>query len=487
MSGLTGFWNGLSRSARFGFVGGVLAIAVLMSVFAWWALHTDYGVLFSDLAEPDLAAMAGELDKMKQPYKVGPDGTSLLVPEPAVHKTRVSLMGRDLQLHGAVGFELFNNMEFGVSDFVQKVNFQRALQGELTRTILAIDEVQSARVHLALPEQGLFRKETGKSKASVTVVTKPGRTLQAAQVLGIQRLVAASVAEVQAQDVTVLDQHGVALSRGGAGDGPMLDAGASQLDLKRSVEGYLSQKAGKVLDRLFGAGESVVSVDAVFSQDQTRVTTEEVLAAKGADASAPVTGVVLREKQTTRDNGDASHTSGQTVTNTETDYQTGKRTEQVVSPAGALKQLNVAVVVKRPLSDGELQRVRELVATSIGLNRGRGDVVTVHSMDQLQDDGVKHAAPIVAGEIKPTPAPAVLAAPTASKRTDSLDSRTVAFVLGALLLTLLGGAFLGARVRGKSRAPAPALSDAERLRMLQTVQVWLAEGSSGRGLRGDGR
>ena len=115
---------------------------------------------------------------------MGPDGNSLLVPEQAVHKTRVSLMGRELPLHGAVGFELFNNMEFGVSDFVQKINFQRALQGELTRTILAIDEVQSARVHLALTEQGLFRKDASKSKASVTVVTKPGLVLQSAQVQG---------------------------------------------------------------------------------------------------------------------------------------------------------------------------------------------------------------------------------------------------------------------------------------------------------------
>ena len=484
MSGLTGFWNGLSRSARFGFLGGVLAIAVLMSVFGWWALRTEYGVLFADLAEQDLATMAGELDKMKLPYKVGPDGNSLLVPEQAVHKTRVSLMGRELPLHGAVGFELFNNMEFGVSDFVQKVNYQRALQGELTRTILAIDEVQSARVHLALTEQGLFRKEASKSKASVTLVSKPGRTLQPAQIQGIQRLIAASVPEVQSQDVTVLDQHGVALSRGSAGDGPVLEAGASQLDLKRSVEGYLTQKASKVLDRLFGAGESVVSVDAVFSQEQTRVTTEEVLAAKGGDPAAQATGVVLREKQTTRGDGDAGHANGQTVTNVETDYQTGKRTEQVVSPAGALKQLNVAVVVKRPLTETELQRVRDLVATATGLNRGRGDVVTVHSMGQLQEETAKREAPVAALQ----PVPGMPAPAATQKQPQALGSQTVALMLAALLVTLLGGALLGSRLRRSGAgAPAAALSDAERVRMLQMMQGWLADGTPARQVRGEGR
>jgi flagellar M-ring protein FliF len=417
-----------------------------------------------------MAAMVGELEKMKVPYKVGADGTSLLVPEPAVHKTRLSLMGRELPLHGAVGFELFNNMEFGVSEFVQKVNYQRALQGELTRTILAIDEVQSARVHLAMPEQSLFRKESGKSKASVTLTTKPGRSLQPSQVQGIQRLVAASVPEIQPQDVTVLDQHGVALSRAAPADAAMADAGGSLLDSKRSVEGYLAQKAAKVLDRLFGAGESVVSVDAVLSQDQTRVTTEEVLPARGGEAGQASAGVVVRERQSTKDaGGDAAH-AGATVTNTETEYQTGKRVEQVVSPAGSLKQLNVAVVVKRPLAEDELQRIRALVAASVGANAGRGDTVTVHSMQQLQEqpkpsaalEPAETAAATAGPQPGPSPSPAVQALPAWQA------------LAGLLLLAVLGAAsFLALRAR---RPAVVSLSEAERVRLLHTVQQWMADG-----------
>ncbi len=470
------FWDSLSRGARTGLVGGVLLIVLLVGGFGYWALHTEYRVLFSDLSDRDMSTMAAELDKMKVAYRPGADGRSLLVPESQVHKTRLTLMGRDLPLHGAVGFELFNNMEFGVSEFVQKVNYQRALQGELTRTILSIDEVQAVRVHLALPEQSLFRKDASKPKASVTLSTKPGRTLQAAQVQGIQRLVAASVPEVQAQDVTVLDQHGVALSRASGGaDSPALDGAATQLDAKRTVETYLSQKAAKVLDQMFGAGESVVSVDAVFSHEQVRTTTEEVLPARGIEAGQVATGVVTRERQTLRDaaTADASKPAGPSVTSTETDYQTGKRTEQVITPAGGLKQLNVAVVVKRTMSEAELQRVHDLVAASVGANRNRGDVVTVHSMEQLQ-------AP--AAEAAPGQAPATAIAPVASPAAaveKTVPTPSPVLWLAALLAaaTVLIAVVAGARRNRAVPQPAPqlTLSDSERTQLLHAIQRWASE------------
>ncbi len=471
MTTIKTFWQGLGGKARASLVGGVLVIGAAMSAFAYWTLRTDYGVLFTGLAEADLSTVSGELDKMKVPHEVGDDGHSVLVPKQAVHKTRVALMGRELPLRGAVGFELFNNMEFGVSEFVQKVNFQRALQGELTRTILSIDELQFARVHLALAEQSLFKKDGAKSKASVIVATKPGRTLQPAQVQGIQRLVGASVPDVQAQDVTVLDQHGVALSRAVQADGAMLDTGTAQLDLKRGMEAYLAQKAARVLDNMFGAGESVVSVDAVFSQDHSRVTTEEVLAARGSEPGQPAGGVVLRERQTVKEAGPdaAQGGAGATVTNSETDYQTGKRTEQLVSPAGALKHLNVAVVVKPPLSDAELERVRQLVAASVGLNATRGDVMSVHSMQHMHTDAPPHASVATAtAALEPaakTGAPAV-----------PQDLRTVIAVLVALLalaaLVALGVA-RSARRRGGTQALL--LDEMQRARVLHSMQEWLAD------------
>ena len=430
MNALSEFWSGLGRSARRGLLAGVVLIALATVAAAALLLREPYGVLFSGLAQNDLAGMAAELDRMKVPYRVGDDG-ALLVPEAVVGKTRLALVNRDVPLHGAVGFEVFNNEEFGTSDFVQKINYQRALQGELTRTILSIDEVESARVHLALPEQGLFRKEQERAKASVTVVTKPGRTLQLPQVLGIQRLVAASVPEVLAQDVTVLDQHGVPLSRQAADGGDALaGAGAAGLDLKSSTERYLTQKAEAVLDRSFGKGQVVVSVDAVFVEQQTRVTTEEVLPARGGSADTVPTGVVVRERQNSREGEGAAPAATAQVTTSETEYQVGKRTEQVTSPAGALKRLEVAVVVRHAMSDAELERVRDIVSASIGFNRERGDVVTVQAVAPPAD---------AASAVQPSPVTAGTTAPAVAK-THAADDRAIvtwaALALAAVLALL---------------------------------------------------
>lgn len=473
METLMQFWRELGRSARVGFLSGAAGILLAVAAIGYWAVHVDYGMLFADLSQPDLATMVTELDKMKVPYKVGASGDTLLVPESVVHKTRVALMGRELPLRGAVGFELFNNMEFGVSEFVQKVAYQRALQGELTRTILAIDEIQNARVHLALTEQGLFRRDAAKSKASVTLTTKPGRALQPMQVQGIQRLIAASVSDVQAQDVTILDQHGVALSRIGQFDGSAFDVAATtQLDMKRGVEAYLAQKATKVLDRMFGAGESVVSVDAVLSQEQTRVTTEEVLAARATDASQPAAGVVLRERQTTRGAAsEAARANGDAiVTNSETDYQTGKRVEQVVSPPGGVKQLNVAVVVKQTLPEAELQRVRDLVAASVGANRARGDQVTVLSMEHLAHPDSPPRSEGV--DVSPTPRA------TSTRASDNPaaggNGQVVALLAAIACVVALAGAIGAVAAGRRKRSNAPLeLDNAERERVLQSVQQWL--------------
>ena len=472
MNALSEFWSGLGRSARRGLLAGVVLIALATVAAAALLLREPYGVLFSGLAQNDLAGMAAELDRMKVPYRVGDDG-ALLVPEAVVGKTRLALVNRDVPLHGAVGFEVFNNEEFGTSDFVQKINYQRALQGELTRTILSIDEVESARVHLALPEQGLFRKEQERAKASVTVVTKPGRTLQMPQVLGIQRLVAASVPEVLAQDVTVLDQHGVPLSRQAADGGDALaGAGAAGLDLKSSTERYLTQKAEAVLDRSFGKGQVVVSVDAVFVEQQTRVTTEEVLPARGGSADTVPTGVVVRERQNSREGEGAAPAATAQVTTSETEYQVGKRTEQVTSPAGALKRLEVAVVVRHAMSDAELERVRDIVSASIGFNRERGDVVTVQAVAPPAD---------AASAVQPPPVTAGTTAPAVAK-THAADDRAIvtwaALALAAVLALLAVVLLVSRRGRGRAAAGARPLSGVEREQLLLSLQAWLAEPDS---------
>lgn len=465
-------WKSLSTQAKAGIAGGAFLILGLTAGLGFWAYRADYQVLFAEVAPADAAAMTAELERMKTPYQLADGGNTILVPKDVVYKTRLQLMGKDIPLHGAVGFEVFNNADFGMTEFVQKVNYQRAVQGELTRTILSIEEIQAARVHLALPEQGLFKKSAAKPKASVTLTMKRGQNLQPEQVAGIQRLVAASVPEIVSADVTVLNQHGVALTRAAQGDGDEAELAASrQLDSKRSAEEYLLKKVNTVLERTFGPGEAVASVDVLLDMDQSRVTTEEVLPARGAPSDALPAGVMVRERQTTREGGTpavvagaAKPEAGAAASTTETDYQVGRRVEQQVAASGKLKRMTVAVLVKQPLNEGQLERLKEVVALATGLNSERGDAIVVQSMDQFAAPGRPVSA--VAADS---------AAPSASAEASTAPASATAQV-PALLLVLLGALALGVLsylALGRRRAAPARLAPAEREQMLQNVRQWI--------------
>jgi len=458
-----------SLRKRLSFGAGLALILILVIGLGWWAQRSPQAVLFANLAERDAGVLAAELDKLKQPYALGEDGRSILVDADAVHRTRMALMSKQLPLNGVVGFELFNNADFGVSDFVQKVNFQRALQGELTRTILSIEQVQDARVHLALPEQTLFRKEGHKGKASVTVSVKGGESLQAPQVAGIQRLVAAAVPELRAEDVTVLNQHGVVLSRAA---GEEADVAEGQLAARESLEAHMTRKATKLLTQMFGADGATVVVDAVLEHRQSKLTKEEVLASGGGEGGQAATGVMVRERSSSKELGTEGTGGASQLVNQEVDYQTGKLTEQTVSKGGQILHLNVAVVVKRQLDDAERDRVRQLVAAALGLRGDRGDSVVILA---------RPSASPAAAEAIPEPGSATLAAPQTPSRPangPSTQSFSLVYVLGALLLLLAAFGLMTQWLRRRSSpAASQALSEAEREALLSSMHQWLEPGA----------
>jgi len=168
------WWGALKTAAKVGLGAGLLAILVLFALSLAWVTRDNYQVLFSDLDPQDGVAIVAELERMKIPYRLADNGGTVLVDQESVHKTRLKLMGKGINLKGTVGFELFNNSEFGMTEFAQKINYQRAMQGELARTIMSLDEVKHARVHLVVPDQGLLRRGTVKPKASVTLTVRPG-------------------------------------------------------------------------------------------------------------------------------------------------------------------------------------------------------------------------------------------------------------------------------------------------------------------------
>lgn len=467
-------WTSFDRRARAALVAGGAVIACGAIALGVWAYRPNYQVLFADLAPRDAAAMTAELDKLKAVYRLGGDGNTILVPQDQVYKLRLKLMGRETPLYGAVGFEVFNNADLGMSEFVQKVNYQRAVQGELTRTIQAIDEVRAARVHLAIPEQGLFKRAQTKAKASVTLTLKPGAALSAEQVVGIQRLVAASVPDIAMSDVTVLDQHGVALTRAGGDDAGAQGANA-QLDAKRGTEEYMLKKIDKVLDRMFGAGQAIASVDAVLNLDQSKVTTEEVLPGRGSAAQGGPSGVVVRERHSVQGgaaaDGPAKAAALPETSSAEAEYQVGRRVEQLAVASGGIRRLNVAVVVRHPLRGGQAEELKEVLASAVGLNVQRGDNIVVRSMDQFADragdsDTVAGAREAVQPPPEPLPQPAAQVRTTGTAEWYGIAALAVAALLVAAALLL--------RRRRPVVVTVPEqLDHAARAAMLRQVRAWI--------------
>ncbi len=464
-------WKRLAGQARVGISVGIALIAVLAVALGLWAYRAEYQVLFSDVAPADAAAMTAELDRLKTPYQLADGGNTILVPKEMVYKTRLKLMGKELPLHGGVGFEVFNNADFGMTEFVQKVNYQRAIQGELTRTILSIEEIQAARVHLAIPEQGLFKKTDAKPKASVTLTMKPGRTLVAEQIAGIQRLVAASVPDIVSRDVTILNQHGVALTRVAQADG--IETAGTQLDSKRSTEDYLLKKVNQVLEQTYGAGEAVASIDVLLNLDQSKVTTEEILPAKNNDPTASATGVVVREKESTHDGasggavplGTAKLGGAPGSSTSEFDYQVGRRVEQVVSASGTVKRMTIAVLVKQAMDEGQLARLKEVVAHAVGANPQRGDEVVVYSMS-----AVANAAQPAATQDGPQATPTAADSPASSAAAAPRAVIAVLSILSALLV-LAGGIYA---VAAKRKRVSVQLDAVAREKMLRDIRQWIA-------------
>lgn len=464
------WWASLTTRTRIGLAAAAAILLLMLAAAGWWVLRGDPAVLFSELRPQDAAVMAGELDKLKIPYTVADNGATLLVERSQVHSARLKLMGRELPLHGTVGLELFNTTDFGMTEFAQKINYQRALQGELTRTILSFPEVRDARVHLALPEQGLFRQNAVRPKAAINLTLRAGQSLRQEQVSGIQRLAAAAVPGLLAQEVTIVDQQGVALTRSGEAE-PEGGAGSTRLELKRDMENYLSRKAGLVLEQMFGPGQALASVDLTLNMDQVRVTTEDVLAAPDARGGL-ATGVLVRERESARDSAtpdargaDARSARGSSMQR-DVEYQAGRRVEHVVSQPGAVRRIQVVAVVRQDLTAAQREQLHRLVGAAVGASAERGDTVVIQSL-QPAPAAVPTPAlaqPSQAGASAAVATPLVTPLPEASP--------WISLAVAGMVLTLLA-AWL--RRRFVHQAP-PSLTQSQRQAALDQVRTWMLQG-----------
>lgn len=475
--------TGGSRRRQVALIAGFLAIALGAALTAWFVLRPSYEVLFRDLGRQDAANIAAELEKEKIPFRYDEEHATILVPAGDNRATRLKLMSRDLRLQGIAGLELFNNSDLGLTEFAQKVNYQRALQGELARTIMSLDEIELARVHLTLPDSSIFRRDASRPKASVAVFLKDGRRLEPDTVRGIRRLVAASVPELEMGDVSVLDERGAPENaRGGDADEPALQ-------LKHAIEEDYKARILAQVGAMLGAGRVSVSVDATLDLDQVRSTREQnVTRPLASQAEESATAAGSPRNQTMPDSGlPPLPPPGQFPVAAPGGTHSEHQVENVVKAPGAIKRLTIGIVFDRPLGAAELSRLTSLVSASVGLNPARGDVISTFVREEgsadasskplatsanapFATDGTTTVSPVHDGANVRTPdtAPPVL---------ESLrrHSTGAAFAMALLLIALFGTGLLWKRFASGSRHSPVRLTAAQREEIAAKLRALLTQ------------
>lgn len=357
------WFNDLPRQRKLSLSLSLGLVIVLTVLLGWWLLSPSYAVLFNHLDEQDSSKILSQLEQANIDYQLRNGGSDILIDKNLIAKTRLKIMGSEVQLAGSVGFELFDKSDFGMTDFSQKINYQRALQGELERTISSFDEVRQARVHLVIPENHLFDKEENQPKAAVTLHLK--HSLTGKQVQSIQHLVTASVAHLNVHNVVVVDQNGNTLSSGEE------DNASSHFTAKKTIEHYLNDKVMQLLLKIFNKQQVMVKIDAAINYDELQ-----------RELIKPQThGLITHEKEVKHSSTGKTDKdkSNQDVT-LEKSYQFGSEKELFKRASGTIERLTISVIVPQNTDEQTLGQVQRLVKSTVGFNGQRGDSISVEAL-----------------------------------------------------------------------------------------------------------
>lgn len=430
----------LDRGARMRLGAAALLLLGVLAAAFFYGRQPDYRVLFSGLNDKDGGAIVAQLATMNVPYKYTEGGGAIMVPAERVHDVRLRLATQGLPKGSVTGFELMETNRFGVTQFQERLNFQRGLEGELTRSIQALASVQSARVHLALPQQNGFFREQQKPSASVLLALYPGRVLDRAQLAGIVHLVASSVPELAPSAVSVLDDTGKLLSQSPDGAGST-GVDAQQLAYVQQVEQQYTRRILDLLEPVVGKNNVKAQVTAEVDFSQTESTTEQhrpnlapdasavrsqqVVESGGLQGAQPPTGVPGAVSNQPPQNSTAPINGANpqpTAANAQqqagaqgpgrresiTNYEVDKTTRVTRGGMGAIKRVNAAVVVNyqsvsetpgkaatsKALSPEQIEQMTALVRETIGYNKERGDSVNLMNAPFLVDEVVSTELPL---------------------------------------------------------------------------------------------
>lgn len=393
-------------------VGGILVFIFILS----WASKENLVPLMTGLSQEDASQIVERLGADHVAYKLANQGTAILVPEDKVYDIRLRLAGEGLPRGGNVGFELFDSPSFGMSRFAEQLNYRRGLEGELRRSIRQLDAVKEARVHIVVPEQGLFREQDAQATAAVTLHMQPGRTLGKSQVQAIVHLVSSSVAGLSPDHVTVVDSAGAILAKGGESGGGM----SGSMEQQKAIEQGIEERVQAILVPIVGSGHVVVRASALLDFARTEKTTEtydpasavlrseqtseEKRSGGGAAQAGGVPGARSNLSGVDKDPVASAASGGEKSTTTTTpstserhsqthNFEVNKVLSHEIGAQGRLARLSVAVLVdgvttvaangdktmhERPPE--ELERFADLVRRAVGFDADRDDQVVVQSM-----------------------------------------------------------------------------------------------------------
>lgn len=429
-------FNRLNGQQKIGLAVALAAIIAVLVGAILWSQQPDFRILFSNLNEKDGGQIVASLEQQNIPHRLSASGT-IMVPADRVHEVRLKLATEGLPRGGMVGFELMENQKFGISQFAEQVNYQRGLEGELARTISSIGSVESARVHLAIPKPSVFVRESQQPTASVLLNLYPGRTLDGSQVAGITHLISSSVPQLQAGNVSILDQSGNLLS---SLKSSLSEAGldATQLQYVRDIERSIIERIEEILKPMLGVGNYKVQIaaDIDFSRSEQTAETFRPNAAAEAGAirsqqsnetasisqpvggvpgaltnqppvpaTAPLTdpnvgGVATAPRAPVPGSIDAAginaaiNAAGQplnTSKNSTINYELDRTIRHTKQGMGAVRRLTAAVVINhrkeidsktgqeamKPLQEEQMKQINDLIREAMGFSQERGDSISI--------------------------------------------------------------------------------------------------------------